>query len=409
MQRGVGDRDTAHKHRSQLGHGREFARAAYLHVNGQHGGHLFLRRVFVGHGPARLTGHKAQAGLQHQVVDLVNHAVDVIGQGVTLGRDALVKSHEACRALHTRRLLGHRKAPGLELHQHVVMAGPLRATFGGWGDVAQPVGKKAQGALGGNARIELAHRASGGIAGVDKGLLALGACSDALALALIQRLKVIPAHIDLAAHFQHSGRIGRQTQRDLANGADVGGDLFARFAVTPGGGLHQHTALVAQAHGQAVKFQFAHIGHGRVGIAQAQLFADAGVKSLGPAGFGVGFGADAEHGHAVRDLRKSVQHRPAHPLGGRVGRQQFGVGRLQSLQLAKQAVVFGIGDFGRVERVVGVRVVVQKRSQLFGFVGGRGRWGAARDHADLGGWQVAKQVRMGHGLQLTVQENKRRA
>jgi hypothetical protein len=31
----------------------------------------------------------------------------------------------------------------------------------------------------------------------------------------------------------------------------------------------------------------------------------------------------------------------------------------QSLQFAKQTVVFGVGDFGRVPRVVGVRVVVQ--------------------------------------------------
>ena len=209
----------------------------------------------------------------------------------------------------------------------------------------------------------MTHRTGCGVARVDEGFFALGACGDALALALVQRLKVVTAHVDLAAHFEHSGRVGGQAQRDLADGADVGGDLFAGFAVAPGGRLDQHAAFVAQAHGQAVELELAHIRHSRVCIGQAQLFADAGVKGLGPAGFGVGFGADAEHGHAVRDLCKGVQHLPAHTLGGRIGRQQFGVGRLQRLKLAKQAVVFGIRNFGRIERVIGVRMVVQLTAQ----------------------------------------------
>ena len=148
VQRGVGHRDAAHKHRGQLGHGRELAGAAHLHVDGQHGGHFFLRRVFVGHGPARLAGHKTQALLLRQVVDFVDHTVDVVGQGVAFGRHALMKSHQAGRALNARRLLGHRKAPGLELLQHVKVGSPLRATLCGWGDVAQAIGKKAQWALG---------------------------------------------------------------------------------------------------------------------------------------------------------------------------------------------------------------------------------------------------------------------
>jgi hypothetical protein len=152
-------------------------------------------------------------------------------------------------------------------------------------------------------------------------------------------------------------------QWDLADGADVGSDLFAGFTIAPGGGLHQLAVFIAQAHGQAVKLQFTHVAHRWVGIGQAQLFADARVEGLGPAGFGVGFGADAEHGHAVHDLCKGVQHLPAHALGGRIGCQQLRVGRLQRLQLAKKTVVFGVRNFGRIERVISVRVVVQLGTQ----------------------------------------------
>jgi hypothetical protein len=87
VQRGVGHGDAAHEHRRQLGHRRELAGAAHLHVDGQHGGQLLLRRVLVRHGPARLAGDKSPAALQRQAVDLVDHAVDVKRQAVALAPD----------------------------------------------------------------------------------------------------------------------------------------------------------------------------------------------------------------------------------------------------------------------------------------------------------------------------------
>ena len=53
VQRGIGHRDAANKHRLQARHGREFAGAAHLDVDGLDARHHFLRRVFVRHGPAR--------------------------------------------------------------------------------------------------------------------------------------------------------------------------------------------------------------------------------------------------------------------------------------------------------------------------------------------------------------------
>jgi hypothetical protein len=52
------------------------------------------------------------------------------------------------------------------------------------------------------------------------------------------------------------------------------------------------------------------------------------------------------------------------------------MGRLQRLKFAKKAVVFGIRDFGRIEGVVGVRMVVQVSAQVLRTCGGTvGGWG----------------------------------
>ena len=76
--------DAADEDGGQFGHGGELAGAAHLHVDGQHGGHLLLCRVFVRHGPARLARDKAQLALLRERVHFVDHAVDVKRQAVAL-------------------------------------------------------------------------------------------------------------------------------------------------------------------------------------------------------------------------------------------------------------------------------------------------------------------------------------
>ena len=177
-------------------------------------------------------------------------------------------------------------------------------------DFPQTVRKKLQWPLGGNARIELAHGTCGGVARVDEGFEA------GFTLAFVQRVKVVAAHVHLAAHFQHGRCAGAQTQRNLPHGADVLGDVFTTLSVTARSGLHQHTVFVAQAHGQAVKLELGHVVHRRVGLRQAQLLAHTGVKVLRAAGFGVGLGADAEHGHGMAHRHKFGQRFATDPLCG---------------------------------------------------------------------------------------------
>ena len=92
--------------------------------------------------------------------------------------------------------------------------------------------------------------------------------------------------------------------------------VLTGFAIAACRGLHQHTVYVAQAHGQTVKFGLGHITDRLVGLGQTQLAADAGVEVFGAAGAGVGFGADAEHGHCVAHRVELVQRFATDPLGG---------------------------------------------------------------------------------------------
>ena len=105
-----------------------------------------------------------------------------------------------------------------------------------------------------------------------------------------------------------------QAQRNLTDGADVLRDVFAVFAITACGGLYQHTALVTQAHGEAVELQLSQVFHFRGAVSQLQLFTDARIKSLRATGAVIGFGADAEHGYRVAYGGKAVEQAAAHAL-----------------------------------------------------------------------------------------------
>ena len=63
-------------------------------------------------------------------------------------------------------------------------------------------------------------------------------------------------------------------------------------------------------------------------------------------------------------LGEAGQRLAADALGGRVGRDQFGMRCLQLLELAEESVVVGVGDLGAVEDVVAVLVMADQCPQL---------------------------------------------
>jgi hypothetical protein len=72
----------------------------------------------------------------------------------------------------------------------------------------------------------------------------------------------------------------------------------------------------------------------------------------------------------VRDFRESGRGFASDALGGRVGSEERRVGLLEGAELVHPAVIFGVGDFGRVEHIVQVLVVAKGGAELFGERGG---------------------------------------
>lgn len=64
---------------------------------------------------------------------------------------------------------------------------------------------------------------------------------------------------------------------------------------------------------------------------------------------------------------KRIQRLATHAAGGRIGAEQFGVGRFQGLQALEQAVVFGIGNQRFVQHVVVVGMPVELACQAIYF------------------------------------------
>ena len=170
VQRGVADRRAADEHRLQLGHRRELAGAADLDVDAEQLRHLLLRRVLVRHRPARLARHEAEPLLQRELVDLVDHAVDVERQRVALGARSLRRTRPGPRRRCTtaRSSLDRQAQPRQRVEQRRC-AWPARPS------PAPRRGRRRRSVSGRCARdrrVELAHRAGGGVARVDEGLRA---------------------------------------------------------------------------------------------------------------------------------------------------------------------------------------------------------------------------------------------
>gem|GEM_PF-6871041 len=115
---------------------------------------------------------------------------------------------------------------------------------------ADAVGEEAQGAAGGDARVELAQGPGGGVAGVGEDLAAL------LLLAGVQGVEILLGDDHLAADLEQRGqrvRLAHEAQGHVLHRAQVLGHLLAHFAVAAGGGGDQPAALIDDLHGQAVE------------------------------------------------------------------------------------------------------------------------------------------------------------
>ena len=262
----------------------------------------------------------------------------------------------------------------------------------------QEVGEEHQPPIGDDAGLEGAQRAGGGVARIDGRRQAL-----ALAL-LVEPLKGGLGHDHFAAHFKGLRQagflepLGGDGERHAANGADVGGDVFADLAVAAGdagdrGARRRLGRLVVQRHAQAVELELGgvfdrqragQLAHTAVPV--GQLFGGVGV-------------VQREHGPRVAHFFEALGRLAADALGGRVGGEQFGMRGLKALELVHQRIVCGVGDFRRVENVIEVLVTAQLGAQLFDALAPREESGlVVSPMGGIIGWRAGQGSMVGSSL-----------
>ena len=338
VQRRVRHHDTAHRHRRQPRHGRQRPGPADLDVDGlcprpgQFGGKLVRNR------PARGGRAEPQAGLQGQVIDLVDDAVDVIAQGRPLRLDQRVMVQQPGRAQGA-----DRQAIGLESHRVQTcnrsgLCGRQRRR-----DFPPGIGKEPQGARGGDAGVKLPQAARSGVARVGKGLV------PPRRLPRVQGGKVGVRHIDLATHLQHL-RCPDQALRDVGNGAGIGCHILASLAVAPGRRLHQTATFIAQGQGKPVDLRLG-------GIDDLAFMVQEAADSVVEIGHILGCKGvfQRQHRHGMGNLAEPFGHRGAHNArrAAPVARHQIGKGRFQRRQPPLHRVITGIAEGRRVVAVIG--------------------------------------------------------
>ena len=227
----------------------------------------------------------------------------------------------------------------------------------------------------------MAQAAGGGVARVGKGFLPV------FGLSFIEGGEIGFEHQHFAAHFDEFGRIfAVQPQRDICDGFDVLGNVFASRAIASRRCLHQYAVAVEQADGEAVEFGFDNI----FGVGAVQAVAHALVESVHFGmiehavfilrGKGVG---QRQHRHFVAHFGKSRQRLAADALGRAVGQLELGMVSFQRFEFAEQFVVFGIGYAGRVEGVVFVGVAVEEVGEVADVLCGRIHGGRFSDDLRL--------------------------
>ena len=219
--------------------GREHAGAADLDDDVLHDALLALRRVLIGRRPARGLGRAAQLLALGEGVYLDNRAVYVVGEVppvLTYGLD---------RGLAFLKIVADGVGHGIKAE---FTQGVKRFRVGdevpahGFLDVEDADVELARG---GDLRVLLAHGARGGVARVCKQRLA-----SELALG-VELLENRAGHVDLAADDEPLRGVF-ELLKQVANGAEVFGDVLAGHAVASRCPADEHAVFILQRHGEAV-------------------------------------------------------------------------------------------------------------------------------------------------------------
>ena len=207
-----------------MGDGGEGAGAADLDIDFLDDGFGLASGVFEGDGPAGELGGPAELLLLGDGIDLGDDAIDFEGEGFALGGIALAEGDEGFD-------VGAELAGGIDLEAHggEFVEGLPMGEAGGGTVGEEEVGVEVKLAVGGDGGVEDAERAGGGVAGV-------GVAGEAFLLAVgVEFLEGGVGHDDFATGFK-VGAVAADFEGEAADGAGVGGDVFAFGAVAAGEG-----------------------------------------------------------------------------------------------------------------------------------------------------------------------------
>ena len=309
---------------------------------------LFLRRELVGDGPSGAARGAAEFALGGDVVEFHHHAVDVVGQVVAHGEEAVAR-------LPDRVDVFAENVVGIDREPDSFQKGDLLLL--GWNfdsfhiqNLVEECGKVAFGRDGG---VELPERACGGVSGIGEYFF-----SVFLAFA-VQMEKGAFRHVDFAPDFQTRKRFF-QAQGNAPDGADVGGDIFAHGTVAAGGGIDEFAVFVDERDGETVDFEFGFVMRMRIGRSDAPVEVAEFLEREGV--------VETQQGNAVTDGLEFPQRRSRDAAGGGIRRHKIGMFGFQRFQFAHFCIVFGIFHGGGVEHIIFVIPGADELFQLIDFL-----------------------------------------
>ena len=219
-------------------------------------------------------------------------------------------------------------------------------------------------------RLEIAHRAGGGVARVGEqglaGLLELAV--DPLERGA--RQEHFTANLDASGGRRRRARPDAERQGNRANGADVGGNILAARAIAASGAANQTAVLVRQRDAQAVDLQLGDVRNLRRRLGGLSTLPAPAATPLRTRSSKARSSASLyalsrlSIGCDVRDGLESLDHAAPNPLRRRIGRDQLGVVRFQPLELMQQLIELLVRDFRIVMNVVALFVTSDGIAQL---------------------------------------------
>ena len=339
MQRRVRHDDAADGDRLEPRHRRQRAGAANLDIDAIEDRRRLLGREFVRNRPARAARNEAEAILPVEPVDLVDHAVDVVAERGALLADLAVEFQDGVDILAKLRPRIDDKAGLVHPLQHAVLG--IGRTLA---HLAPGIGEEFQRPRRGDRNVLLAQRARRRIARIGEHRV-IG-----FRLLLVQLEKILLEHVDFAAHFAGRRNMAAlQRVRNILDGADVGGDVFAGKTVAARRGADQFAVFVAQRQRQAVDLRFGDKRRNMLGI-ELEKPPDA-IDELGDVLIAEGV-AERQHGNGMLHFRKAARRRGADLLRRRIRRDEIRKFRLDRLQPLAQRVVGRIRNGRRILLVV---------------------------------------------------------